>query len=76
MMYWPDHNAWMFGGWFVMLLIWVIPIALVSALGVYLAKTFRPARTPLEVLEEEYARGKISREEFMQKREDLLAKSK
>jgi uncharacterized membrane protein len=34
--------------------------------------TQRMEKTPLELLDEAYVRGEISREEYLQKREDLL----
>jgi len=74
MMYGYDHGAWMFGGWLGMLLIWLVPIILLLAAIKYLAtgsKSGRQSKTPLETLEEAYARGEISRDEFLQKRDDL-----
>jgi len=32
----------------------------------------QPEKTPLDLLDEVYARGEISREEYFRKREDLL----
>lgn len=77
MMYGYDHGAWMFGGWLGMLLIWLMPIILVLVAIKYLAtgsRSGRKSKTPLEILEEAYARGEISREEFLQKRDDLAKK--
>ena len=60
-MYGFDHGGWMFGGGgFMMLLWWVIPIALVIALAVLLAR--RPGaggseRTALDILKERYRRN-------------------
>jgi len=74
MMYGYDHGAWMFGGWLGMLLIWLVPIILLLAAIKYLAAGSRSdgqGKTPLEILEEAYARGEISRDEFLQKRDDL-----
>lgn len=34
-----------------------------------------PSSTAMQVLEERYARGDINREEFMQRKQDLLGKS-
>jgi putative membrane protein len=89
-MYGPYNHGWMFDGGFGMLfgglwmiLILAIPILLLAALLRYLFTKSRgdggrestPARqTPLDVLKEVYARGEISREEFLQKRDDLLEK--
>lgn len=74
MMYGYDHGAWMAGGWLGMVLIWLVPVVLLLAAVKYLATGSRPGekgKTPLEILEEAYARGEISREEFLQKRDDL-----
>jgi putative membrane protein len=74
MMYGYDHGAWMFGGWIGMLLIWLVPIILLLAAIKYLAsgsKSGGGGKTPLEILEEAYARGEIDRDEFLQKRDDL-----
>jgi len=74
MMYGYDHGAWMFGGWLGMLLIWLVPIILLLAAIKYLAtgsKLGGHGKTPLEILEEAYARGEIDRDEFLQKRDDL-----
>lgn len=74
MMYGYDHGAWMFGGWLGMLLIWLVPIILLLVAIKYLAtgsKSDGYGKTPLEILEEAYARGEISRDEFLQKRDDL-----
>jgi len=67
-----------------MILIWGIPVLLVIALLKYLffAKPrdkaeidIRPEqKTPLDILKEAYARGDISRDEYLRKRDDLLEK--
>ena len=74
MMYGYDHGGWMFGGWLGMLLIWLVPVILLLAAIKYLAtgsKSGGYGKTPLEILEEVYARGEIDRDEFLQKRDDL-----
>ncbi len=60
-----------------MLLMWAVPIGLIIALVVHLAnqsKTTKPPERAIDILENAYARGEISREEFLQKRDDLLGK--
>lgn len=83
-----NHGDWMFGGggwmffgWLWMALFWLIPILLLFALGKYLLGSTQPgqdknghSRTALDILDEVYARGEISREDYLQKREDLLKK--
>ncbi|MDT3706532.1 MAG: SHOCT domain-containing protein [Thiobacillus sp.] len=89
-MYGPYNHGWMFDGgmgmlfgglWMILFLL--IPLALLAVLLKYLFTRTRrngsrpgePARTtPLDVLKETYARGEISRDEFLQKRDDLLEK--
>jgi putative membrane protein len=89
-MYGPYNHGWMFDGgigmlfgglWMILLL--AVPLLLLAVLVKYLFTKPRgnaerpgePARhTPLDVLKEAYARGEISREEFLQKRDDILEK--
>jgi putative membrane protein len=89
-MYGPYHHGWMFDGgigmlfggiWMILLL--AVPLLLLAVLVKYLFTKPRvnadrpgePARqTPLDVLKETYARGEISRDEFLQKRDDILEK--
>ena len=62
-----------------MLFFWIIPIGLIAALVVYLLNQGGVAKRPesaLEMLEKAYARGDMSREEFLQKKDDLLGKKK
>lgn len=68
------HGSWMFGGGLAMILMWLVPIALVVALVVYLTK--RPGRdsaekASLDILGERYARGEIGKEEFDEKKRDI-----
>lgn len=75
----------LFGGLW-MILAWGIPFLLIVALLKYLfVKPWRNSGRegrqevqvplmPLDILKETYARGEISREEYLQKRDDLLEK--
>lgn len=70
-------SGWMFFGWLWMALLWLIPVLLLFALVKYLF-SFRPGndnqtldRTALNILDEKYARGELTREEYLQKRNDL-----
>jgi len=85
-----NHGWMMFDGgiglFFVlwMILVWGVPLLLVIALLKYLffskprdkVGTDIPPeqKTPLDILKETYARGEISRDEYLQKRDDLLDK--
>ncbi len=71
---WGDH--WMFGGW-----IWVFWIAVLVGL-VFLIKWIvqqssgtkpRDKEDALEILKKRYAKGEIDKEEFEQKKKDLLS---
>ena len=76
-MYGFDHGVWMMGGWFVMLAFWLLPFVLLFvAIKVFFGK-FKSGtdQSALEILEKIYASGKIDREEFLRKRDDLQAKS-
>lgn len=89
-MYGPYDHGWMLDGGFGMLFgaLWmilflVIPVALLAVLLKYLFGKSRgkvgpsdesARQTPLDVLKEAYARGEIGREEFLQKRDDILEK--
>lgn len=78
-----DH-PWMLVGWLWMGLLWLIPVLLLFALVKYLFGKTRqggPApreekteKTALDILKEAYARGEISRDEYLRKRDDLLEK--
>jgi len=73
-MYGMEHGGWMFGGGFVMLLWWLLPIAVVVAVAAYLARgsARKSARSDaLEILEKRYASGEIGKDEFGRMRRDL-----
>lgn len=64
-------------GWLFMLLFWGLVIVGIIALVKWLgasssARSEPPPKTPLQILQERYARGEIEREEFEQKKRDLL----
>lgn len=89
-MYGPYNHGWMFdggvgmlfgGSWIILFL--VVPLLLLAALLKYLFTKPRGGgdregkpeiQTPLDALKTAYARGEISREEYLQKRNDLLEK--
>ena len=75
------HNGWgmmMGGGWFMWLSILILVGAVVWAF-VYMSNSrggsdggpYTEHRTALDVLQERYARGEITREEYEQMRRDL-----
>jgi putative membrane protein len=89
-MYGWDHGSWMFGdgagwmifGWLWMALIGLVPILLAFALFKYLFSSPKPGtpsqeaprRAALDILDEAYARGDLTREVYLQKRADLNTK--
>ena len=76
-MYGFDHGAWMFGGWLMMLLVWLVPfVALFVGLRYLLGRsnTLSARKSALDLLDEAYARREIDREEYLQKRDDLQKK--
>ncbi|TAJ80239.1 MAG: SHOCT domain-containing protein [Gallionellaceae bacterium] len=74
---WGSFGWWGMGfGMLFMLLFWVLIILGVAALIRWLMTQSAPSRgprnkTPLEIVQERYARGEIDREEYEQKKRDL-----
>ena len=64
-----DHGTWMFGGWLIFLIVWLIPFIISY---IIFADRFR-GRSPSarELLDQAYARGELSRDEYLQKRNDI-----
>lgn len=76
MMGWIDGYGWMGPGWIVMIIFWALVVAAAIALVRWFGMRDRESgdarrRTPLEILQERYARGEIERDEYEQKRRDL-----
>lgn len=76
MMNWTDGPGWMGLGWVFMVLFWVLIILGVVALLRWFGISSdgsrnAPRKTPLDILQERYARGEIERDEYEQKRRDL-----
>ncbi len=70
-----DGHGWGFGGglmWlFWILLIMVIVWIIKGGAGGSSSKTSRNEKTPLEILEQRFARGEIDKDEFEEKRKLL-----
>jgi putative membrane protein len=62
-------------GWVFMTLFWVLVILAIVALAKWLSSTRdgSPTRRPLDILQERYARGEITRDQYEQMRRDLEA---
>jgi putative membrane protein len=83
---WGMMGGWGGSGWigpFMMLIIWLIILALAVAAVVWFVRSTSAHATThlphnvgrprgLEVLEERYARGEINREEYLQKKSDIV----
>ncbi len=70
-MHWMD---WFGGGWIMMLAWWVLIILGIIALVKWLAGQKSQPKTEdsaLEILKRRYASGKISKQEFEEKKKDL-----
>lgn len=86
-MWWHDGGGWgMMGGGgpgiggFGMIFWLVLLVAIIVAVAWFVRRTGRTGAPPslesrsrgLDVLEERYARGEINRDEYLQKRRDIL----
>jgi putative membrane protein len=69
---WGSYGGWGMGfGMLFMLLFWVLIILGIAALIRWLPSRSSRDKTPLDILQERYARGEIDREEYEQKKRDL-----
>ena len=75
-----DWGGWGWGpgfGWIFMILFWALVVLGIVALARWLLSTggaggsSGPAKSPLDILKERYARGEINREQYEQTRRDL-----
>lgn len=89
-MYGWDHGSWMFGsdaggwmilGWLWMILIGLVPVLVLFALVKYLFSNQKTSASPketrriaLDILDEAYARGELTRDEYLLKCDDLQKK--
>ena len=78
MMEWGNHGFFPMG-----MIIWVVVVVVLIALVIWGARAFsspsalddgRRRSSGLDVLEERYARGELSREEYLQKKADILGR--
>ncbi|WP_354675034.1 SHOCT domain-containing protein [Cupriavidus alkaliphilus] len=80
---WGEFGGWGMGfGFLFMILFWTLVVLAIVALVRWLMRESQATRgqgkqesprdkTPLEIVQERYARGEIDREEYEQKRRDL-----
>jgi putative membrane protein len=79
---WRDYGmgpgmmwGWWGIGWIFMLIFWALVIVGIIFLIKYLSRTnkyVKAEESALEILKKRYARGEINKEEFEQKKRDLL----
>lgn len=62
-------------GWVFMIIFWALIILGVVALVRYLGEQHNVDKnnTPLDILKERYAKGEINKEEFEQKKKDIIS---
>jgi putative membrane protein len=75
-MHWFGDGMW--GGWIIMVIFWVLIIVAIVALIRWIAVQNRPApsqkeESALDILKKRYARGEISKEDFEEKKKQLLS---
>ena len=61
-------------GWILMILVWVLAIVGIVAMIRWMTGqplNAAPEQTPLQILQQRYARGDIQRDEYEQKKQDL-----
>ncbi len=71
MQYWGGSTL----GWIFNIIIWaVIILGLVGVIRwfIYPRETRRADKTPIDILKERYARGEIDKQEFEEKKRDLM----
>jgi len=71
------HMGWGYGmglfGALLMLVFWVaVIVGIVYLIKWLAASTKKPGDTPMEILRKRYASGEITKEEFEEKKKDLL----
>ena len=86
----PHSHDWMFNevgimlfGGLWMVLVWLVPLLMIIVLLKFLlgkhsgkgeSEAGPEQKAPLDILKRAYARGEIGRDEYLQKRQDLLQK--
>lgn len=72
MMHWNGYGWGMgIGGWFLMILFWVLIILAVIYIARAVSNGRQKGETALDILKKRYAKGEISKEEFERMKDDL-----
>ena len=76
---WMHEGPWMWGiGWIWMAIFWLLVILGIAALLKWLLRQgsghgTMGVESPLEILKKRYAKGEINKEEFEEKKRDILS---
>jgi len=74
-MHWFGDGMW--GGWFFMVIFWLLIIVAIVAIVRWIVTQNRPPASTkedaLDILKKRYAKGEISKDEYEEKRKQLLS---
>jgi len=72
-MYWGNHGWGMGAGWLFMIIFWAFVIlGIIYLLKLVIGAEKQKGETSLEVLKKRYVKGEITKEEFEEKKKDII----
>jgi len=72
-MYWGNYGCGMEAGWLFMIIFWALVIlGIIYLLKLVIGAEKQKGETSLEVLKKRYARGEITKDEFEEKKKDII----